>query len=154
MHRRGSGSCAACRVFRGQEGCYLEGCGGGRQKPVVEHSLENARDYLIFAAKCVLTFHLVSLSWIFFRSPNFSSAFAYLTRILLWNGVGQSIAGTAVAFYGLVLLLIDVPQYRARSHTPILQWHWTWRATVYVVFGLVILLGGFGRRAPFIYFQF
>lgn len=112
-------------------------------------------DYAGFIVKGIFTFHLVTLTWIFFRSADFSQAFEYLKGIFFWSGSLINIVPLAsVAFYGALIGFIDWTQYKWGSHVAVLEWNWLLRSMVYILFFSVIILGGTSGNAPFIYFQF
>ena len=103
----------------------------------------------------LLTFHLVCLTWIFFRAPDFASAWAYLV------GIGQFttdiIPGWVLAA-GIYLPLIALTDFRCwlrdeqvpvDTGTP-----WLVRAPLYAIAVLMLLYVGIPNVVPFIYFQF
>jgi len=99
----------------------------------------------------VLTFHLVTLAWIFFRAPDVSGAFAFLSGVarldhLAAVGVGPLLVAAAV-------LAIDIPQYVAGYHTVFLRLPWWVQTPAYATACFAAILWG-GSDVPFIYFQF
>ena len=99
----------------------------------------------------VVTFHLATIGWIFFRAPDFGVAFAYFSGLAAgteWHAVGMM-----PFVVGAALLAIDVPQDRSGDHAVFLRSPWWLQAPVYVAVLLAVLLYG-GRDVPFIYFQF
>ena len=123
---------------------------GDRREAVVANTDWGLKDL----AKMVLTFHLVCLTWIFFRAENFGQAWTYLSGILAMSG-GLSGAPIGVLIVAAMLLIpLDLAQYTARNSTPVLGWSWPFRAAAYAT----MLLAMFGLRTddviPFIYFQF
>ena len=113
---------------------------------------------LVAAVKVLGTFHLVALTWIFFRSDTFTIAWQYLSGIVLWqNGeswIGEfEIARLACAL--CVLLTIEIMQAITNSHLSLLKTRWQVRGTVYgVMLVALIVCGGLNADVPFIYFQF
>ncbi len=102
----------------------------------------------------VLTFHLVLFSWVFFRAPGLRTAIGYLEHTFSLEGMETWIAVLpSVAIPWLLVLLIDLPQSLANSHTAMLSWPRPLRHGV-VAMLLFLVLMGIGTRAPFIYFQF
>ena len=100
------------------------------------------------------TFHLVALTWIFFRAPSFRLAFDYLAGIVRWHG-GFSVTQLVVpAAYFAIVLAIDLPQYRSKDHTVILSAPWFVRGFAYAGMVTLIALANTGHAIPFIYFQF
>jgi D-alanyl-lipoteichoic acid acyltransferase DltB (MBOAT superfamily) len=107
-------------------------------------------------AKTLATFHLVMLTWVFFRSPDFGVAFEYLGGIATLRGGGGP---AIVALIPLILplaavLWLDIPQERRRSHTRMLDWDWRARGLAIAFMVLMILIWGPADETPFLYFQF
>jgi alginate O-acetyltransferase complex protein AlgI len=102
----------------------------------------------------MITMGVVGLCWIFFRSPDLTTAVTYLQGLV---GGGFSISGghlrTAAAAF-VVLLLIDVPQLAGRSHTAVLDWPLAARGLLYAFMILILTMNQGGPDVPFIYFQF
>ena len=102
----------------------------------------------------LLTFHLVLLTWVFFRASGFGAAIDYLSQLFTFREM-HTLATVlpAIAVPWLLILLIDIPQFVTRNHTMLIHWPKTVRyATVAAMLFLILL--GVGTRAPFIYFQF
>lgn len=118
--------------------------------------------------KCLATFHLVALTWIFFRAESFSKARIYLEGIaaLRTEKWMSKVAGlpvfkvdsdqfeTAAWLLVALWLLIDGPQYRSKDHTVVLKWRFPWKVAVLSVLAIWILVTRGGENVPFIYFQF
>ena len=105
------------------------------------------------------TFHLVGLSWIFFRADSFTQAWEYLTGIVtLRGGIPDPVAAAEILALllplGLMSLVIDLAQRQGRSQTAPLQWPVLSRGLAYgvMIVGLIVFTGG--GAVPFIYFQF
>lgn len=102
----------------------------------------------------VFTFHLVALTWIFFRSPGAGAALAYLRQLVSLNGMAEwATVLPAILAPWLLVLLIDIPQYVAGRHAILLNWPKPVRNAVVAAMIFLVILG-IGTRAPFIYFQF
>jgi D-alanyl-lipoteichoic acid acyltransferase DltB (MBOAT superfamily) len=102
----------------------------------------------------VITFNLVLLSWVFFRAHGFGAAIDYLQQIFSFTGMDTLPAVLpAIIIPWLLVLLVDIPQYRTNDHEAILRWPVMVR-NVAVAGMLFLIILGFGTRAPFIYFQF
>lgn len=102
----------------------------------------------------LLTFHLVLLSWVFFRAPGLGVALTYLKQLFSFSGMNElAVALPAIIIPWLLVLLVDIPQYRTNDHEAILRWPVLARDLAVAGMLLLVLLG-FGTRAPFIYFQF
>lgn len=102
----------------------------------------------------IVTFHLVLLTWIFFRASGVSSAVVYLYHLFSFKDMQSwtAVAPMIVAPW-LLVLFIDLPQFYRGSHTALLAWPKRVREVAVAVMLLLIFLG-IGNRAPFIYFQF
>jgi alginate O-acetyltransferase complex protein AlgI len=109
--------------------------------------------------KVILTFHLVALTWIFFRAGSFKLAWAYLKGILTWQAVTtiepMHWFGGRITILLCMLLIIETVQYWAKDQTVLLRLNWARQGAVYAVLIIAILvLGGVYAEIPFIYFQF
>jgi D-alanyl-lipoteichoic acid acyltransferase DltB (MBOAT superfamily) len=102
----------------------------------------------------LITFHLVLVTWVFFRAPGFGNAIHMLQKAFSFDHL-ETLPGVlpAIIIPWLFVLLIDIPQFVTRNHTFFLEWpRWTRDAAVAVMLFLILL--AFGTHAPFIYFQF
>ncbi len=107
----------------------------------------------------LVTFHLVGLSWIFFRADSFTQAWEYLTGIVtLRGGLPDMIAlGDMLSLLvplGLASLVIDLAQRQGRSQLAILQWPVVQRGLAYGVMLVALIVFTGSGTVPFIYFQF
>jgi D-alanyl-lipoteichoic acid acyltransferase DltB (MBOAT superfamily) len=119
--------------------------------PHFQFSPTNTRHIL----KIFFTFQLVALTWVFFRSADLPQAFAYLKGIVMWHGPLIDFGALfRVGFVGTLIVFIDWAQYKRNNHVAMLEWHWTKRGALYVLFLFIILLGKTYESIPFIYFQF
>jgi D-alanyl-lipoteichoic acid acyltransferase DltB (MBOAT superfamily) len=104
------------------------------------------------------TFHLVALSWIFFRASSFTQAWDYLVGIVSLRGVPDlQVTGDMLSllFPLLVMaLILDLGQRQKGSQTALLQWPELARGLAFgtMLVGLIAFTGG--GTVPFIYFQF
>lgn len=107
--------------------------------------------------KMLITFHLVALAWVLFRSSSLESALVYLERLFRFEPfTGFS---PSVLFAGSLLIVLDVVQTWIGSQTWL-----TDRPEVrifrYAVTGLLLVsilsatIAHMGTTTPFIYFQF
>jgi D-alanyl-lipoteichoic acid acyltransferase DltB (MBOAT superfamily) len=142
-------------VWGGLHGLYLavhKAMGAGRERAGASSS------GLVNVLKGLATFHLVCLTWIFFRADSFSGAWTYLTRIVTWAD-GDYFFGAFDTLQCVVLVaclaVIDLAlegklvRWPSWSQAP-----WA-RGLAYGVALLVWLgLGGVDANVPFIYFQF
>ena len=104
----------------------------------------------------ILTFNLVALAWLFFRASNMSEALVYLKGIILLQGscANYLFYFLRIAFYIVLILLIDIPQYLRNDHTAMLEWPWVLRGVVCGSMIILMILLAPGNEIPFIYFQF
>lgn len=125
----------------------------------IKSTASSAMNAIVFPLKVIFTFHLVALTWIFFRAKSFDVAWSYLSGIVLWrqagaadsmNYIGIRIVLLLAALFGLELL-----QEGNREQTGLLQLNWMARGICYATLILLILVfGGWSAQIPFIYFQF
>jgi alginate O-acetyltransferase complex protein AlgI len=126
----------------------------GDRRPEVENRGRTWNQWPIDLAKMILTFHLVALTWIFFRASGFGMAWDYLAGILALRG-GWPMEGVLPLVASLLLLLfIDVPQYRSNDHTALIRWSWPIRGLAYASMIWAIFALRTDGTVPFIYFQF
>jgi alginate O-acetyltransferase complex protein AlgI len=114
--------------------------------------------------KVLGTFHLVALTWIFFRAGSWDGAMLYLTRLLTFQGeatvegtpivVEASAVSLAVLGALVLFLLIDLPQFLSREHTVLLRWPLLLRVLVLGLLVACLLMTRRNANAAFIYFQF
>ncbi|TKK66950.1 MBOAT family protein [Ilyomonas limi] len=100
----------------------------------------------------LLTFSLVTIAWIFFRSPNIYDAFDYI------GGIGDSFF-TVPAYYNqlvYVFIFLWLDWMQRRNERCVLEFKNKYvRRFVYFVFAMLIIFHfNFINRAEFIYFQF
>lgn len=125
----------------------------GKSKPTRDKRM------LMGFLKCIATFQLVCLTWIFFRAPDFAVSLEILTRILFWRSASGDlpalVPGERVLILLGVLIIIDVWQSKRGDHAFMVSWHWVPRAIGYAALILLTLtLGNLFDEVPFIYFQF
>jgi D-alanyl-lipoteichoic acid acyltransferase DltB (MBOAT superfamily) len=106
-------------------------------------------------AGVLITFHIVCLAWILFRSESFDAALAFLQGFTRWGGGLQVATPLAVVLIGLGLMLHALPP-RAIETTA--RWVKALPSPAAgIAVGLTILLVEAMRNpgvAPFIYYQF
>ncbi|MEO8601635.1 MAG: MBOAT family protein [bacterium] len=103
------------------------------------------------AARVVVTFHLATLAWIFFRAPSIGAAMTYLHGLVRFEHLGD--VGPVPFVAGAAMLVIDLPQYLSGRHTAFLRLPWWVQSPLYAGVCLALILYG-GSEVPFIYFQF
>ena len=97
-------------------------------------------------------FGLTTLAWLFFRSPDFPTAAAYVSGLFSFT-LGYEGALLPVAVFAGLTLLIDVPQALSDNEYVFLEWPVGRRAVAAATAAVVLLTSG-SAHAPFIYFQF
>ena len=118
-----------------------------------KRSLSNAS----FTAKVLaatITFFLVTLAWVFFRAPDFKTAFFFLRRLFVWQGSFSAGVSMNTFIINLALLMLflaweiwDVFHKHIKSSS-------IWQRSVRYAF-LLSLISMFGKiSAGFIYQQF
>jgi alginate O-acetyltransferase complex protein AlgI len=131
-------------------------------KAVFPNRLPERKSAIVNGIKIFGTFHLVLLSWVFFRANTISDAFYIIRNVFtgfeLKGGYGLNFGGsyeimiTTIAL--LVLLLVDflrekgLPANFLGSRPVVIRW-----ALYYVLLLSILLFGEFGIT-EFIYFQF
>jgi alginate O-acetyltransferase complex protein AlgI len=104
----------------------------------------------------LLTFHLVLLTWVFFRAPGLSAAAGYLQGIFAFSGMTVATwldVLPAILIPWALMLTIDIPQFITGRHVVLTSWPRPVRHLAAAAMLFMIILG-VGTRAPFIYFQF
>lgn len=109
--------------------------------------------WIVRLARIVFVFHLVCLTWIFFRAPNFTVAFQYLTSIFT-NGGWRELFSPTLLFAWIAILAVDIPIYLSKDHTVILKLPRLAQVFVFAAIVLIIITFSAGGKTPFIYFQF
>jgi len=111
---------------------------------------------LVHAIRVFVTFHLVCLSWVFFRSNTVQDSFHILTHLTTgWPRPFLDVPTMAYGLLGLVVLLaVQLLQTRglvqetlARQVLPV-----RWGVCAFILFAIVLL--GVDGKTQFIYFQF
>ena len=95
----------------------------------------------------VATFHLVTLTWVFFRSDTLGGAWEYLRGILTWQTNSGAFAELAWLSPRLLVpvaavMMIDVVQNRSGHHAFLVGSHWALRGVIYAALVLITLTMG------------
>lgn len=123
----------------------------GIGKEAAAHVGRTWRSALATAGATMVTFHLATFGWIFFRADDFSTAFAYFAGFLALTDLAA--VGWLPFAVGAFLVAVDVAQDRSGDHAAPLRLPWWFQAPVYAAVCVAMILYG-GRDTPFIYFQF
>ncbi len=101
----------------------------------------------------VFTFHLVSVTWVFFRAESMSQSLVYFEGLLSFRG-GLDIKSLALPVLLVVLLApLEWIQYRKSEVTDLGSFPLPMRSMVYTMMLISIVMQS-GNEIPFIYFQF
>ena len=118
---------------------------------------ENFSGRILNSIKILITFHLVALAWVLFRSSDFMSAMQYYKGLFSFHhfsGISAS-----VVFAGMLIIFLDVTQIWFGSQTWLTD-RQDLRVIRYAVAQLLLLgvisaaIAHLGTSTPFIYFQF
>jgi alginate O-acetyltransferase complex protein AlgI len=71
--------------------------------------------WIVDFIKIFLTFHLVALTWVFFRAPDFHNALLYFKGLTYFNQLSD--LSIPVLFAGVIMLTLDGVQTWSCSHT-------------------------------------
>jgi len=107
--------------------------------------------------KIVATFHLVCLTWLFFRAESLEQAVAMLSALVAggWEpDAFVQFALATMAFYLVPLIGYEIWVERRGSLLALTNTDWWWRAVVYVYLALMLLYFSAPEQNEFIYFQF
>ncbi len=103
----------------------------------------------------------MSITLIWFRSSDVPAAIAYTRGLFLlagdfdWKAILDSGVVQALAFYGLLSLLIDFPCWLRDRETPFIGAHpWILRGLGYAAALFILAFVREGTSDAFIYFQF
>ncbi|MBL0125038.1 MAG: MBOAT family protein [Betaproteobacteria bacterium] len=101
-----------------------------------------------------VTFNLVCISWVFFRSPDFNTAAKYLSGMLDWNSIlDLTTKFSAIKCMGLIFLAVMIEKMSVPRTFVRLRSVPRKVSLAVVATALFLLLGNFSAH-PFIYFQF
>ena len=128
---------------------------GGRKVVAARPALHTWGDAARLALRVVLTFHLVCLTWLFFRAASFEQAWLYLTGLVQGTATCPVRLLAVTGFYALLMLIIDVPCWAGDRELPVAE-QTPWYVTGIAQAAAVILLSFVGEShvMEFIYFQF
>jgi D-alanyl-lipoteichoic acid acyltransferase DltB (MBOAT superfamily) len=102
----------------------------------------------------IITMFVVAIAWVFFRAPDFATAFEVLSGIASLRGDWTAYHLRPLVYVVVLMLCIDVPQAIAREHTITMKWPALVRGFSYAMMLLVLVVYGSRADVPFIYFQF
>ncbi len=115
--------------------------------------------FLLRLGQVFVTFHLICLTWVFFRANSFKQAIGILTNMVqpiqFWNLRIQDtgiFAGMTFAF--AILIFVEFFLIRKQGEAIFNMRSMAWSVTWLVGFALLIILFGVSDGDQFIYFQF
>ncbi|MDB5350740.1 MAG: putative rane protein involved in D-alanine export [Planctomycetota bacterium] len=106
------------------------------------------------ATRIAVTFHLVCLGWLFFRSSSLAQAWGMLEAIVLRPSVPASATLIAVLVCIVPLAIVQLGQYVSRDLDMVFRTPWYVRSAFYTALFYAFVLSGNFRGGQFIYFQF
>ena len=117
---------------------------------ILERMLDRRSVAVPLPAKRVVTFLLVVVSWVFFRSANLGMAWVWLERMC---GIGNGTTGPRSGLIGWVVVLLVFVNLVPDT------FHWRWGtsrrwAVVYALGFLIAYIFMNSRTSPFLYYQF
>ena len=106
--------------------------------------------------KILGTFHLVCLTWLFFRAESLSQALSMLGALSGGWGADAFVqfAVVTMAFFLLPLLVYEVWVERRGKELALVESRWWLRAAVYIYLVMMLLYFAAPQQNEFIYFQF
>lgn len=102
----------------------------------------------------LITFHVVSLTWIPFRAESFTQASQYIQGLLGRSGEVQESFLALLVPATLVIFAIDLIQRNSGYELFFLRWRPAIRGFAYSMMVVPIIIFSGGQTTPFIYFQF
>jgi len=117
----------------------------------------NLFTYLNKLIKIILVYILVLITWLPFRSQDYTITWKFVNHIIFWSGgidVGELIF---IGFFILVLVIIDLPAYITKDHLYLLRLP-KWLLSSIILIGIIgitiTMVTNQENVRPFIYFQF
>ena len=103
----------------------------------------------------IAVFHLVCLTWIFFRAASVGEAFQFLDglRVFAWRPE-YGVAFQFLAIFALPLFLIDLLNEARQEEYVVERFAYPWRVALGLTFMALITLFSANNANAFIYFQF
>ena len=113
---------------------------------------------IVKSSRMFLTFHLVCLSWIYFRAESLAKANSIVAKIVTLDGVSLFVPAMDQFVYGIIgiaiLLLVDAFQEKTSIAVKLDAQPLAIRWGAYIAATVIILLIGVFNGSQFIYFQF
>jgi D-alanyl-lipoteichoic acid acyltransferase DltB (MBOAT superfamily) len=104
----------------------------------------------------LIFFHLICVTWLFFRADGIGQATVMLGRMFTdFQGSTLALFGiSSIIFFGLPLMLLELWLFLRNDDLLPAKQHWTVRSLVYSHFALMLLTFAPSQHYEFIYFQF
>ena len=146
-------------IWGGLHGVYLivHKLSLGNKKVANCYKYDGLKSLLVYFLNTALTFVLVLITWLFFRSTDFETAYSFIQKMIYWESSEFAMRFFLITIsFSLMMLLFDFFEYYTKSHTFILLFK-----NKGIVLGLLVamLFVSFifmfqNEALPFIYFQF
>jgi len=102
----------------------------------------------------LLTFHFVTLAWVFFRSPSFDSAIIYLKNIDFLQSDSGNIHLLFTLSFVIILIIVELFMYNKEKLKFLLKFPFELKLAAYAFFLIFIIIFSVDSTNEFIYFQF
>jgi alginate O-acetyltransferase complex protein AlgI len=104
----------------------------------------------------LILFHLVCVSWLFFRAHGIGQAGTMLVKMFTdFQGSTLALFGiSSIVFFGLPIMLLEFWLFLRNDDLLPARQHWTLRSLVYSHFAFMLLTFAPSQHHEFIYFQF
>jgi len=137
-------------IYLGVHKAYLDTTGKSTGK-----NPEQTKWTFFTPLKILFTFTLAAFAFIIFRSPNFSNAWKYISKMFSFHG-GITRFGSTIYILPFVFLAlcIDIAQYTKWGEGFVARTSVWKRAVIFGILFALVLVAGADNSQPFIYFQF
>lgn len=129
---------------------------------VLSKKIKNSSCFFInkwaILSQTIITFVIISLTWIFFRAKSITAAFDYFKNMIAFSKPNTdffflnpktSLMSMITFFSIMILLFIDYQFYKKNQPQVLLS-----GKSTLIILLLIFLIGSFKEQLPFIYFQF
>jgi alginate O-acetyltransferase complex protein AlgI len=141
-------------IWGGLHGLFLAAAKLIGTRPV-EGQIRSPRQLIVFGLRVLLTFHLVCLTWVFFRAASLEQAWMYLCGLAHGTTACELRLVAVTAFYMSLTFLIDLPCWAKNEEVPFTAGtRWYVRGLANAAAIILISFVGESGAAAFIYFQF
>jgi D-alanyl-lipoteichoic acid acyltransferase DltB (MBOAT superfamily) len=139
----------------------LEYMTGGFQQRLADGLIKDPNSRWHPAIQAAITFALICLAWVFFRSQSTADALYWISH-MFWLTAGQTgvaVTGAAAFIWSILLIVLLLAVELKQRQIPLTAYLERWpvaaRWSVYTVVLWAVVIGTvFGVRQEFIYFQF